>query len=1385
MAQQTEIAQLYYTLGARADASTSTVLAEQGNALDQLEEQARAAGVPLGALRAAVAQLVDEVEGELKAAVEKLGKELDASGMSAAVLAQQTEAVAEASAESIGALSAQIRLYGQGAQIAGTRQQSLAQLAAIEQLLKGRLDQGNLTLEQRIRLESALAQTQVTLVGALGRTSGAVATTQGATQTAGAAVQAFGAKWSGTALQVVTAASSIVQSGNVSAGGLKSVLLGATSLAGFLGAGGALVVAAAVAANAMIGVFTKAREEAKKAADAVRDELDRMQFAGDYAGLYKQARDLQKGTRVENGELKGGLVQADAALAAAKAQLEAVAGRSLQVQKNAERAVKEAQADVDRINAEIKKTAAALQALDQETLTPKRPATITTTTTSPAGDAERLKRAADATAQGAAAFRDVRQAIEDLVGSVRGGESVLTAFDRKVREIEDAFAKLKAPTREQTAEFGQLRAAAAAARETLLSITGKQAAAELRKIEAALTPSVLDEMAIATQELRDRLIELKAPPEVAQRILELKQALDDASTSGSALDERLDAITTSGAGSLRQMIALGELRREKEAELLGITQKGEAADRRRAVLKAQIAKIQAEEAKLANDQATAEARTVDHASQLLTIVQDVASAAFGIATAFLGADASLTKMLGSAVQIASSLSRIGELADDAGGLSKLFSSGAGIASALPAIGGIIGGLAGFSSLLSKGETPAQRAQRQVLEQNNQRLKELRDTMAKSVGGAISGTNRRTLEALNRVPFTTPGVPEIDPVTGEAVVRDVARSGAAILADLRAAGVGLDELRASAKAVGITLSQNPTADELYQLGAALGELDFQAFANSFAGAMERLNAEFELFPARFQSSVDRFKAIVGELNDPKTGAPALFKGLAGIDTSTAEGQQAALAEIQRLFQLYKDAKLTSDDLNGLSLDEFFETLKRLKQELGDLPSERTAAERFAAALEAFGTAVELGSLTAEQKLAKAKDLFSELFPDLAESIDTSSLESFKASIQSIIDGFAADGELTEAEQAQIAVLRALLGAFEDASGAAGELGDKAKQALEEARALIFTLADAILAVHDIVDPLEILKVKAAALVQAFPELADVMAQFDLSTQEGRDALEAWIQSLIGSPDALQEMADKLGITVEALVAQLLGLEGAADAAAAKVATLADKLSTAFDDVQFGLNLEGITDPLEKLKRTVSGIAGIIPAIDQALAGLDLSTDGGRAAAEARLVALGQATTDVATRNAIMSLLNLIRGVPAATAPGDTAGGAVEQSPSTSAQTGVQQITERTGLQLTELQRLNNRQNEAMIALLARIADGGAILDPARLVRPPALGALAPTITNTGTVLQLRVQNTFTGPITAGDAASVEAGIESSVRAGLNKAFGTDLSDIRAFRGGWPS
>jgi hypothetical protein len=1303
MAQQAEIAQLYYTLGARVDASTQQAVAQQATALDEIAQVAEQAGVPIGSLQAAVEQLVDEVEGELRSAVQRMGKEMDAAGISAAVLAEQTEAVAEASAQSLGALSAQVRLYAQGTQIAATRQQSLTQLAGIEQLLKGRLDQGNLTLEQRIRLQQVLAQTQAATALATARGAAAIATTSQATARASEAVKAFGDRWSGTALNIVTAASSIVQSGNVSSGGLKAVLLGATQLAGFLGAGGALVVAAGVAANAIISVFTKAREEARKTQEEFAEMIARLQDEGDVVGIVREAEKLYLGKASKNFQdgvraLEENVKQLDAAIALRR-ELEAKAKESLsgsfgaaaiagapgaardnpltEVRRALEKERDSIVATLKEVNEKIEFARKAAFGPSPKAKGEKLP--IETSVTSPEGDESRRKKRQDELDATAESYRQIGQAVDDVLQSVASGETTLAAFDREVREINDDFAALEKKgdvTKAQKEGFAQLAAKLAFARKEVAAFEGAKAARELEKIAAALTPSLLDDMALSTRELVEQLDRLKAPPDVRAQLLGLKRTLDDVTLSGQAFEKRLAGIGDSGLPPLRQMVALGELQREKEAELLGITEKGYAADQKRAAIKAQLAKIEAQQAQLAGQQQVTEAKTVESASQLLLVLQETSSAAFGIATAFRGADATLTKMIGGTAQVAAGLSRISELAAATdGGLSKLLSSGAGIASILPAVGGVIGGVGAVLSAvrgLGNNPSPVEQEQLRLYAENNKRLAELRVALDKQITITVGSAKAATVRD-----FVTVKEGQGVGADGEAVFGFVNKSIRDVLDGLSSLGISLEELRVLAKNFQVQLSDAPTVEQIQQLQEAIRTLDFKKLTEGLEGQLDLLDLRKRINP-------DAFKGLTGvgaQLDILAKRVPALRDALEGIDLNAAGGPVAAMGRLRALFEAFTNGEIDLSQLGEITDPGAFAALiAQLIEAIRDaVPETKSASDRFAAALELLGVQLEFGTLTLEQRLERAKLAFAQLFPELAASLDTSSAEAFRESIKAIIDGFAADGDLSDAERAQIEVLRALLAAFKDVTDAAEAAADAAREqaeaeeekrrkeseeadrkakdaadaaakAEEERRRRVLALAEAYIRANDITDPIEQLRIRLNALGDAFPALRAQLALFDVSTEEGRKALEAFVQLMIGTPENLEALADALGISVDELTQMLLDLEEGADSAAASVATLAARLQIAFDAVNFDLALENVTDPIERLRRTVAGLAGVLPDLDAALAGLDLSSESGRAQAEQRLIALAKSSTDAAVRDAVLQLLQQIRAI----APGQGSG-----------------------------------------------------------------------------------------------------------------------------------
>ena len=810
-------------------------------------------------------------------------------------------------------------------------------------------------------------------------------------------------------------------------------------------------------------------------------------------------------------------------------------------------------------------------------------------------------------------------------------------------------------------------------------------------------------------------------------------------------------------------------------------------------------------------------------------LSDVADLALGVATAFGGANAQLTRLLQGAAQLASSFSKIAELATAAGGLGTLLSSGSGLLSALPGIGGIIGGIGTLVSAFgATPEDPQLAEQIRLTRENNRRLADLRDGLAEVVL-SLSG---RTVAAIRDVATTGISVPEEGGLPGEGLllVQDV-------LAALRKLGVGLEQLRRVAADFGIELSESPTTAEIQELQEAIRQFSLDALTNTIQGALKQLDLLAQVDPKRFGGIKGILKQV--ELfTDPKKGVPAIAAAIGDLDLTTAEGRAEA---IKRLTAILEDiGSLDIGDLGGLNPDEFLAAIAKLitgLQDIGDAFSE------FDTAVEALQATFDAGLIDAAAFFAKLKDLFAQKFPELFAGLDFSSLDDLKASIGTIIAGFAADGELSDAEKAQIAILQQLVAAFEATlppiesvlegldllaaqfelfgTSAADqfaatfaellkkfpELGDlidpadiatpegrerikrairdwftkasadgldESEQAFFDALKRLFGLvttvgneaeteaerlarerrakqqaildaAESLIKLNDVTDPIEQLRIRVGAVAQAFPELADALAQFDLATQAGRDAFAAWVKQLGNSPEALKSLAEATGLTIEQLLAMLIGLKDGAGAAATAIETLADKLRAAFEEADWEIALNAITDPLEQLTVKARAAAKVLPEIAKALAGLDLTSASGRAAAEQRLVALGSVTTDPAVRDAILSILNGIRAVNAQVA--DATQAAQEAATPAASQTlqGTPQITAIQADRWLDIARTQATLLREIAANTLAVATAFPRVDPATLLRPPALAAAGAA---GGTTVQVRVQQTnyFDGAVT---------------------------------------
>jgi len=538
----------------------------------------------------------------------------------------------------------------------------------------------------------------------------------------------------------------------------------------------------------------------------------------------------------------------------------------------------------------------------------------------PTGD--ELEKQAKAAADAQKAVADLADKVTKL-GSVQGqtnGVTHLSAQAYADLAVEISKARDKFP--QFSEDLDGMAKRLVALRQAASQFEAAELAHEIDTLLASFTATTVDDLTLALGELQKKLREKGATEEQIKQITDLEQSFIDARKASEELDKSLESGRNGALSPLREMVQLLDQQAEAERQLAALKDKGAGFDKTRAELLEQIRKLQERIKELEDEN---EKKTGQHTQKTRDWgkeVANVAKAAFGVATALLGADNTLTKMIGSASQVADGLSDIAQLAHDAGGLGKLFSSGAGILSAIPAIGQIIGGGAAIASLL--GESPERKAATRELHEAADALKRAAGDLSRvSLSGATTAGVQRAVGGIT-IPEFGPG--KINTATEDAVA--AAELGKA----LRQAGISMKDFEQIAKDLGFDFSKGVTAEGLKAFQAALRELDFKAFTDTFEGQLSALEQRFRLFDVSEPSA--QFDALIKLLTDPKVGAPALFGALEGLDTKTAEGRAKAKEAIQKIFQGIVDGTITPEMLNGLNLDQLREILDQLFGLLGD-------------------------------------------------------------------------------------------------------------------------------------------------------------------------------------------------------------------------------------------------------------------------------------------------------------------------------------------------------------------------------------------------------------------------------------------------------------------
>jgi len=582
------------------------------------------------------------------------------------------------------------------------------------------------------------------------------------------------------------------------------------------------------------------------------------------------------------------------------------------------------------------------------------------------------------------------------------------------------------------------------------------------------------------------------------------------------------------------------------------------------------------------------------------------------------------------------------------------------------------------------------------------------------------------------------------------------------------------LQAIVELVGQLQAEQPkvqTAAERFSDGFDALSAVFDAGALTAAQRFEQVRGLFETqFPQLFAdldfSSFDAFKESLG----------AIVAGFAA-DSALSDAEKAQLEALTKLRDAYQGAtaevQKNKDAVDSLSLKNRFRG-KDNAAELQDLLA--GFAQRAKPKFDPTGGGADaLGGITGVDTVARDITQFVAKFNLTTKA----GVDAFRDAVKRAFDAAAVDGISGEEEK----FFNALGDILDLAQGAVNDVAaqaDAAAATARQARQKILDGAETTIKVNDVTDPVAQLKLRVEAFTEAFPALASTFDDFNVVTQDGRDALEAWIRQMVGSPDALQQMADAMGVSVDELVASFLSLEDSADAAATHVQTLSDKLHDAFDAADFETEVEGITDPLEKLKRTSSSVGKVLPQVADIFKQFNVNTKEGRAGAEAALIALGKSTSDADVREAVLKLLAQIRNVPATT--GDTFGDGTGASGSASSSANLASaasITEVTANRLVDLFGRNVAATESIRDLLSASLSRALVVPPN--IAPPALptlfgglSALGAGAGNSGIALTVNLPPiVFNGPVTTADADALSRLIQQRFLEIANETFTNEL------------
>lgn len=1191
----------------------------------------------------------------------------------------------------IDAISKRVTLLTQGVQLAGTRAASLQALAAIEQGLQRTIDRGNATVTERIRLEQQLAQVQRAV--AIGNNQAVPGLAKHAQ-----AVTGLQQRYNGALVVISGAAETMARTGQVGGESARQILQQVGFLAQGFGPQGQLFGAVSIVGLAIVALFTRTRREIEetkeKAEQAFKDleqQVESKRRRGDQTGLLEQTRDAT----LDLAEAQKELLDVSTKLAANDRIREATkllpfAGDAIDAAQGDDiKKLRERREELEQVVAlkerEIQLAGAAARNVEQQ-----RPVSRAETTRITSADPKAL--AANA-AQTAKVLRDAEQAFEDLVTAAEKGGVTLAEFDRREREIGDRLRDHFGPAAAQAATaLGRFAERGQRARETITRLEVDKATDEFKALEASLTTTAVDNLTRDLEQLQETIDKLReSGAEISlgdeQRLLDIARARIENAREEEALVRAIAAEKKRAINVTDAQLGFQLLINEKQAQLNALTGEDEATQQRRTSLLGQIEQLQAAIRDVGKEQKDGTAAIVTQTQNWAGGLRDVANVALGVATALTGANSEITRAIAGTAQWLGGMASVADAlaaARTAQASGSPLSTGQFALSLLPGIGQLVGGL----GALLGGNPPDPEAERraEILKENSKRLAELRDSLVDAVRISVSGRDLANIANADLPGLALPRLPK----RVEDGIRDAANQHAGDLAvdALRRAGTSLEELRQVAEDFGVTLSESPTIEELRQLQDAIKLERFSAFSQSFQDQLRALESEFGLF--NIDDPIEQTRRFIALLSDPDVGAPAIAKALGDFDPETPEGIAAARRALQELFLQLKDGSLDAEGfaalLGNLTPEEFLAALERIDDmlqdqvvpSLDDLLNALPAFERLRHALGGLAEEFELLDIDDPvRQVARIRDVMAGLVPAIAEAIAEFDIENLTLADLDAADArikqlFKNRNRLTDEERGGLtaeeftqalldldraldAARRRMIDSADAATRDAERLADEEDRSLETARAQ--RVRDRLQKARDesaFFDDTTVQATKrlAAALADLSPAFAELSAGLELDTEAGiaafNERLGALFERFREGGVTMGELGDlSFQEFLEALLSLESGSDSAADALQAFLDGLegfADRMRQALAELDFELELEGITDPLDKLRRTIDAIASQDAKVRGAVDGIDIATVAGRAALEAALQALGRDTSDQVARENILTILRLLRSIP---------------------------------------------------------------------------------------------------------------------------------------------